>query len=88
MLAGGAMNWLREAINDSTTGKASSKRVVMLLAGAAMSASVVLLSVAALLGYSVVGELGVVSSPLAMLAGVSYVGGKIAEKSNGTGNTP
>ena len=30
------MIWLREAINDSATQKASSKRVVMLMAGLSM----------------------------------------------------
>lgn len=79
-LVGGAMNWLREAINDSTTGKASSKRVVMLVAGLAMSIAVVVLSVASLFGYAVAGELGAVSVPLAGLAGYGYVNGKQVER--------
>lgn len=73
------MNWLREAINDGTTGRASSKRVVMLLAGLAMSVAIVLLSMAALAGHSVAGELAAVSMPLAGMSGYAYVGGKVAE---------
>lgn len=73
------MSWLREAINDGKTGQASSKRVVMLLAGVAMSIAVIVLSVAAVFGHPVAGELGAVSVPLAGMAGYSYVGGKQAE---------
>jgi hypothetical protein len=73
------MGWLREAINDGRTGKASSKRIVMLMGGAALSVSVVVLSVAALFGHPVAGELGAVSVPLAGLAGYSYVNGKQVE---------
>ena len=76
------MTWMREAITDSRSGKASSKRIIMLLGGAAMSVSVVILSVAAVFGHPVAGELGAVSVPLAGLAGYSYVNGKLAEKPN------
>ena len=74
------MAWLREAINDSRTQKASSKRVVMLLAGAAMSLAVVILAYAALFGYEVAAALGAVCVPLAGMSGYSYVRGKVAEK--------
>lgn len=74
------MNWLREAINDSKTGKASSKRVVMLMAGLAMSCAVVILSAAALFGYEVAAALAAVCAPLAGMAGYSYVRGKVAER--------
>lgn len=76
------MTWLREAINDGKTGQASSKRVVMLLAGVAMSIAVIVLSVAAVFGHPVAGELGAVSVPLAGMAGYSYVGGRQAEVRN------
>jgi len=76
------MNWLREAINDSKTKQASSKRVVMLMAGFAMSVAVVILSVAAMFGADVAGALTAVSIPLAGLSGYSYVNGKIAERAN------
>ena len=74
------MNWLREAINDSKTGQASSKRVIALMAATALSFSVVVLSIAALFGYETYLELGAVSVPLAGLAGYNYVRGKLAEK--------
>ena len=81
MLADGAvMNWLREAINDSQTGKASSKRIAMLAGAVSMSLAVVVLSAASLFGYDVAAALWAVTVPLAGLGGYSYVNGKIAEK--------
>lgn len=74
------MNWLREAINDSATNKASSKRIAMLSGAASMSVAVVALSAAAWFGYDVAAALGAVAVPLAGLGGYSYVNGKIAEK--------
>ena len=71
------MNWLREAINDSATGKASSKRIAMLAGAVSMSVAVIVLSAAAVCGYEVAGELAAVCVPLAGLGGYSYVqGGK------------
>lgn len=81
MLADGAvMNWLREAINDSATGKASSKRIAMLAGAVSMSLAVVVLSAASLFGYDVAAALWAVTVPLAGLGGYSYVNGKIAER--------
>lgn len=74
------MNWLREAINDSQTGKASSKRIAMLAGAVSMSLAVVVLSAASLFGYDVAAALWAVTVPLAGLGGYSYVNGKIAEK--------
>lgn len=74
------MNWLREAINDSATGKASSKRIAMLAGAVSMSLAVVVLSAASLFGYDVAAELWAVTVPLAGLGGYSYVNGKIAER--------
>lgn len=74
------ITWIREAINDDKTNKASSKRVVVLMAGLAMSVAVVILSVAALFGFEVAAELGAVCVPLAGMAGYSYVRGKVAER--------
>ena len=73
------MNWIREAINDSTTGKASSKRIAMLSGAGSMSVAVILLSAASLFGYEVANALWAVTIPLAGLGGYSYVNGKIAE---------
>ena len=75
------MNWLREAINDSQTGKASSKRIAMLAGAASMSLAVVVLSAASLFGYDVAAALWAVTVPLAGLGGYSYVNGKMAERS-------
>ena len=74
------MNWLREAINDSQTGKASSKRIAMLAGAVSMSLAVVVLSAASLFGYDVAAALWAVTVPLAGLGGYSYVNGKIAER--------
>ena len=77
---GSVMNWLREAINDSATGKASSKRIAMLAGAVSMSLAVVVLSAASLFGYDVAAALWAVTVPLAGLGGYSYVNGKIAER--------
>lgn len=74
------MNWLREAINDSKTGYASSKRIAMLAGAVSMSLAVVVLSAASLFGYDVAAALWAVTVPLAGLGGYSYVNGKIAER--------
>lgn len=74
------MNWLREAINDSATSKASSKRIAMLAGAVSMSLAVVVLSAASLFGYDVAAALWAVTVPLAGLGGYSYVNGKIAER--------
>ena len=74
------MGWLREAISDSQTNKASAKRIAMLMAALSMSAAVVILSLAALLvGRDVAAALGAIAVPLAGLAGYGYVNGKAAE---------
>jgi len=64
----------------SDSGDASSKRFVLVAAGLSLSAAVVLLAIAAVCGKSVVGELNAVSTALAGLASVSYVGGRFADK--------
>lgn len=74
------MSWLREAINDSATGQASSKRIAMLSGASSMSLAVLVLSVASLFGFDVAAALWAVTVPLAGLGGYSYVNGKIAER--------
>lgn len=76
------MNWLREAISDGRTGKASSKRIAMLAGAMSMSAAVVILAIAAVFGHEVAAALGAVCVPLAGLGGYSYVQGKAIEKGN------
>lgn len=73
------MNWLREAVSDGRTGKASSKRLAMLIACAALALAVIILAVAAYFGRDVAVALGSVAVPLAGIGGFSYVGGKGAE---------
>ena len=74
------MNCLREAVNDGRTGKASSKRIIALMGATALSFATVILAVAAMFGGKDVADaLWAVSTPLALLGGVNYVGGKLAE---------
>lgn len=56
----------------------SSKRFVLVIAGIALSLSTIILSVAAVYGIPVSAELWAVTSTLAAMAGVSYVGKKEA----------
>lgn len=74
------MSWLIDAIRDGKTGSTSTKRIVMLMAGGAMSVSVVVLAFAAWFGHDVALSLGAVSAPLAGMSGYGYVNGKQAEK--------
>lgn len=70
------MNWLHEAITDSTTKKSSSKRICMLVACFALALATVALAGAACLGYDTASALTAVSIPLAGLGGYSYTNGK------------
>ena len=72
--------WLREAINDSQTNKASSKRVALIAGAFAMALAVVVLAVSSLFGHPVALELGAVCVPLAGLGGYSYTQGKASER--------
>lgn len=73
------MNWLREALSDSSSNRISAKRMTMLLATLSMSIAEILLAVAALYGRNVDMALAAVSVPLAGLGGYSYVNGKANE---------
>lgn len=74
------MNWLREAISDGRSGRASAKRIALLMAALAMSMAIVILAWAGLIGRDVAAALGAIAVPLAGLGGYAYVGGKTAEK--------
>lgn len=74
------MTWLREAINDSKTGQASSKRIIALVAALSMSFATVILAIAAVFGQDVANALFAVTGPLALLGGANYVGGQFAER--------
>ncbi len=71
---------MREFFEDNATGRLSSKRLVLIMAGSALSISTVMLAVAAMLGHGEEGALWAVTTPLAALAGGGYVGGKAAER--------
>lgn len=71
------MNFIKDMLSfNQVPGSPSSKRFVLVIAGVALSISVIILSVAAAYGVPVAGELWAVTSTLAALAGVSYVGKK------------
>ena len=76
------MTWMREAITDSRSGKASSKRIIALLGALALAFATVILAIAAVFGQDVANALWAASGPLAALGGTNYVGGKLAEKRN------
>lgn len=74
--------YMKQLLSDS--GDVSAKRFVMLMAGASLSFSVIIISVAGLLaGSDISGALTAVAWPLAALGGAAYVGGKAVES-----NTP
>lgn len=73
------MNWVREAISDGRSGLASTKRIVMLMAGWSLSVSTLILAVAAYNGKDVNSPLVVFGGALASLAGASYVWAKHIE---------
>lgn len=74
------MKWLAAAIRDGHSGTISTKRIVILIGALAMSATVLMLGVAALLGYDVGVALTGVCAPLAGVGGYGYVNGKRAER--------
>ena len=74
------MNFLREAMSDGTHGNASAKRLAIVFGSISLSFAVVILAGAACLGYDVSNSLWAVSTSLAALGGVAYVGGKAAER--------
>jgi len=76
------MNWLCESLQDGRSGRYSSRRLAMLLATASMSAGLIILCVAQLLGRDAAMAIGAVAVPLAGLGGYSYVNGKVNEAKN------
>lgn len=74
------MSWLREAISDGRTARASMKRISMLIASVALATSLIILAAAAFVGREVALAMGAVAGPLAGLAGYGYVRGKVAER--------
>ena len=74
------MSIFSDAIRDGKTGSTSTKRIVILIGALAMSATVLMLGVAALLGHDVGVALTGVCAPLAGVGGYGYVNGKQVEK--------
>ena len=74
------MNWLREAINDSKTGLASSKRISMLMASTTLSLSTLALTAIVYWRVEVVSVLIAFGTSLAAMAGAGYVIGKGQEQ--------
>lgn len=71
------MSLFRDIITQRSISGASSKRFVLVIAGISLSLSVIILSAAtALYDVDVAAELWAVTTTLAALAGVSYVGKK------------
>ena len=70
------MGLFKDIITQKSASGASSKRFVLVIAGISLSLAVLILSVAALYDIDVASELWAVTTTLAALAGVSYVGKK------------
>lgn len=73
------MTWLREAVSDGRSGRVSTKRIVMLVAGLSMSIGTLALVTAVFAGHDVSGPLVAFGTSLSALAGAGYVGGKAFE---------
>ena len=72
------IQFLRSVIEEGT--QASSKRFVLVAATLTLCPATIGLTVAAILGHQVAEALWAVTTPLAGMAGVAYVGGKAAER--------
>ncbi len=70
------MGLFKDIITQKSVSGASSKRFVLVIAGISLSLAVLILSGAAAYDIDVAAELWAVTTTLAALAGVSYVGKK------------
>lgn len=68
--------FMRDVMSYNPEGGASAKRFVLIIAGVSLSISTIILSSAAVYGVDVASSLWAVTTALAGLAGVSYVGKK------------
>lgn len=73
------MKWLAESLQDSRSGRYSTKRLVTLIAALALAAALIILAGAGYRGREVDAAIGLVSTALAGLGGYAYVGGKSVE---------
>jgi hypothetical protein len=74
--------FIKEASCDNDSGRASSARVISLLAGATLSLSTLWLTVAAFWKVELVTPLTAFGTSLAALAGANYVMQKVTGKKN------
>lgn len=74
------MSWLREAISDSRTGLASSKRVAMVFASLTLCLCTIMLTMIVFWKVEVVPVLVAFGTALAGMAGAGYVMGKPTER--------
>ena len=68
--------FMRDVMSYNAESGASAKRFVLIIAGVSLSISTIILSSAAVYGVEVASSLWAVTTALAGLAGVSYVGKK------------
>ena len=74
------MKWLREAINEGTTGQASASRITMLLAAITLCLSTLSLTVASFWRIELVPALTAFGSVLGTMGGAAYVTQKVTGK--------
>lgn len=64
---------IKQALQENSSGRGSSKRLVMVASCLAMSVSLIILSVAATMGHDVSLALAAVATPLGAMSGYGYV---------------
>jgi FtsH-binding integral membrane protein len=64
---------LIEALQENSSGRGSSKRLTLVAASFSMSMSLIILSIAALMGKDVAAALLAVAGPLGAMSGYGYV---------------
>jgi FtsH-binding integral membrane protein len=64
---------LAQTLQENSSGRGSSKRLVMVVSCLAMSLSLIILSIAATFGHDVSLALAAVATPLGAMSGYSYV---------------
>jgi hypothetical protein len=75
---------LHEAISDNSTGRASSTRIIMLVAGVTLSFCTILLTAGSFWRIELVPALTVFGSALATMAGGGYIAARVTGKKSET----
>ena len=68
------MGFIRDVLTYDAESGASSKRLVLVVAGISLSICAIMLSAGALLGYEVEMALWAVTTPLCAMSGAAYIG--------------